>query len=320
MADTGEHCDGPTTDPNYFSQLSYFTIYFTQCIEILEYYTKEEEELIDEWQPEPLVPEQPEYSPDVLESKVVSGKPGHKLTIDGKDCLNLATFNFLGFVGNEQIEHAAIQTLHKYGVGSCGPRGFYGTIDVHLHLEDKLAQFMHTEEAILYSYGFSTVASAVPAYSKRGDVIFCDKGVCFAIQKGVEASRSRVMWFEHNDMDDLEKLLKEQQEKDRKIPKKAKVTRRFLVVESLYINHGTIAPLPKLVELKKKYKVRLFVDESCSFGVLGSTGRGITEHFNIPVTDIDLISVSMENSLATIGGFCCGTSFVVDHQRLSGAG
>ncbi|XP_032232057.1 serine palmitoyltransferase 1 isoform X2 [Nematostella vectensis] len=361
MADTsGEHCAPEVSGyhPSYYwSHLSYFTIYFTQGIEILEFYTKvpfyhvlfeialvlwilwlllsksyrfrelsleltekEQEELIDEWQPQPLVPSSHPYPEDVITPKVIDGKPGHKVHVNGQECLNLATFNFLGFVGNPRIESSAIDTLRKYGVGSCGPRGFYGSIDVHLHLEERLAKFMHTEEAILYSYGFSTVASAIPAYSKRGDVLFCDKGVCFAIQQGVTASRSRVMWFEHNDMDDLERLLKEQQEKDRKNPKKGSVTRRFLIVEGLYINHGTIAPLPKLLELKKKYKVRILVDESCSFGVLGKTGRGVTEYYDIPVDDVDLISVSMENSLATIGGFCCGTSFVVDHQRLSGAG
>lgn len=74
------------------------------------------------------------------------------------------------------------------------------------------------------------------------------------------------------------------------------------------------------IELKYKYKVRLIIDESASFGVLGQTGRGLTEHFDVPIEEVDMISVSMENSLATIGGFCCGTSFVVDHQRLSGAG
>lgn len=128
------------------------------------------------------------------------------------------------------------------------------------------------------------------------------------------------MWFEHNDMEDLERLLQEQKEKDEKNPKKASVTRRFLVVEGIYVNYGDIAPLPKLIELKCKYKVRIIVDESASFGVLGQTGRGLTEHFDVPIKEVDLISVSMENSLATIGGFCCGTSFVVDHQRLSGAG
>ncbi|KAJ7386617.1 Serine palmitoyltransferase 1 [Desmophyllum pertusum] len=128
------------------------------------------------------------------------------------------------------------------------------------------------------------------------------------------------MWFEHNDMDDLERLLREQKDKDDKNPKKARVTRRFLVLEGVYVNYGDIAPLPKIIELKYKFKVRLIIDESASFGVLGLTGRGLTEHFDVPVKEVDLISVSMENSLATIGGFCCGTSFVVDHQRLSGAG
>lgn len=179
---------------------------------------------------------------------------------------------------------------------------------------------MGTEEAILYAYGFSTIASVIPAYSKRGDVIFCDKGVSFAIQKGLVASRSRIMWFEHNDMEDLERLLHEQKEKDDKNPKKASVTRRFLVIEGISVNYGDIAPLPKIIELKYKYKVRLIIDESASFGVLGQAGRGLTEHFDVPIKDVDMISVSMENSLATIGGFCCGTSFVVDHQRLSGAG
>lgn len=98
------------------------------------------------------------------------------------------------------------------------------------------------------------------------------------------------------------------------------MTRRFLVVEGIYVNYGDIAPLPKIIELKYKYKVRLIIDESASFGVLGQTGRGITEYFDVPINEVDLISVSMETSLATIGGFCCGTSFVVDHQRLSGAG
>ncbi|XP_029195796.2 serine palmitoyltransferase 1-like [Acropora millepora] len=353
-----EHCatEGSPGSPYYF-QLSYFTIYLTKGIEILEYYTKvpfyhvlfeavlviwiyrlitsktfrfreqkieltekEEEELIEEWQPEPLVPATPTYDLDVITPKVVEGKPGHTLKIDDTECLNFATFNFLGFVGNDKIEDTAIKSLHRYGVGSCGPRGFYGTIDVHLELEERLAKYTRTEEAILYSYGFSTIASAIPAYSKRGDVVFCDKGVSFAIQKGLVASRSRVMWFEHNDMEDLERLLLEQKEKDEKNPKKASVTRRFLIVEGIYVNYGDIAPLPKLMELKYRYKVRIFIDESASFGVLGHTGRGLTEHFNVPIKEVDLVSVSMENSLATIGGFCCGTTFVVDHQRISGAG
>ncbi|NXG06595.1 SPTC1 palmitoyltransferase, partial [Sakesphorus luctuosus] len=105
-----------------------------------------------------------------------------------------------------------------------------------------------------------------------------------------------------------------------KNPRKARVTRRFIVVEGLYMNTGDICPLPELIKLKYKYKVRIFLEESLSFGVLGEHGRGITEHFGINIDDIDLISANMENSLASIGGFCCGRSFIIDHQRLSGQG
>ncbi|XP_033737233.1 serine palmitoyltransferase 1-like isoform X2 [Pecten maximus] len=283
---------------------------------------KEEEELLSDWVPDPLEQNVPADHPVLqsMEKNIVSGKPGKYVDINGKTCVNLATLNFLGMACKPDIEDAAIKTMRKYGVGSCGPRGFYGTMDVHLDLEEKLAKFMDCEESILYSYGFATIASAIPAYSKRGDVIFVDEGVCFAIQKGLVASRSAIKWFKHNDMEDLERLLKIQQEEDRRIPKKAKVTRRFLVVEGLYINYADICPLPQLVALKWKYKLRLFMEESLSFGVLGANGKGVTEHFGISRDEVDLIAATLENAMGTCGGFCCGKKYVIDHQRLSGLG
>ncbi|XP_026798598.3 serine palmitoyltransferase 1 [Pangasianodon hypophthalmus] len=279
---------------------------------------KEKEELIEEWQPEPLVPvlkDQPSLNYDV-----VTGSPSHKMIVNGKECINFASFNFLGLLDNARVKQKALASLRKYGVGTCGPRGFYGTFDVHLELEERLAKFMRTEEAIIYSYGFATIASAVPAYSKRGDIVFVDEAACFAIQKGLQASRSFIKYFKHNDMEDLERLLKEQELEDQKNPRKARVTRKFIVVEGLYMNTADICPLPQLVELKYKYKVRIFLEESMSFGVLGEHGRGVTEHFGVNIDDIDLISANMENAVASIGGFCCGRSFVIDHQRLSGQG
>uniref|UniRef100_A0A8C4XTU4 Serine palmitoyltransferase 1 n=1 Tax=Falco tinnunculus TaxID=100819 RepID=A0A8C4XTU4_FALTI len=241
---------------------------------------KEKEELIEEWQPEPLVPPVPKDHP-ALNYNIVSGPPTHIITVNGKECINFASFNFLGLLDNEKVKSAAQASLKKYGVGTCGPRGFYGTFDVHLELEERLAKFMRTEEAIIYSYGFATIASAIPAYSKRGDIVFVDEAACFAIQKGLQASRSNIKLFKHNDMADLERLLKEQETEDQKNPRKARVTRRFMVVEGLYMNTGDICPLPELIKLKYKYKVRIFLEESLSFGVLGEHGRGITEHFGI---------------------------------------
>lgn len=290
--------------------------YKPQRLELTE---QEKEQLIAEWTPEPLVPvsDENQSSP---KPRTITGKVGKIVTVDGKDCLNAATHNYLGLVEHEKLEEAALQCLRKYGVGSCGPRGFYGTVDIHLELEARLAKFMRQQEAVLYSYGFSTISSAIPAYAKHGDVIFCDDGVNFAIQKGLVASRSQIFFFKHNCIEDLERLLKQQEERDKVNPKKAKVTRRFLVVEGIYMNYGDICPLPRMIELKNKYKVRLFIDEACSFGVLGDTGRGITEHFNIPIEEVDLITGTLEAAVPGYGGFCVGTSFIVDHQRLSGLG
>lgn len=287
--------------------------------EVSELTEKEKEELISDWQPEPLVPDTPPDHP-ALHPLVIEKKAGKHVLIDGKEYLNASSLNFLGFVGDERIENAAEKAIMKYGVGSCGPRGFYGTIDVHLELEKRLSKMLNCEETVLYSYGFPTIASAIPAYAKRGDVIFCDRGVNFAIQKGLTASRSRLEFFNHNDMDDLERLLKLQAERDKHNPKKASVTRRFLIVEGIYLDFADICPLPKLLEFKWKYKVRLFIDETISFGTLGQHGRGVTEHFNVNVEDVDLICGSLENAIASMGGFCSGRTYVVDHQRLAGSG
>lgn len=273
--------------------------------------------MVEEWQPEPLV-----TTSGLVQRKlpVLEGRASTLVTIGGVECVNLATFNFLGLVGDAKMETQAIATARKYGIGSCGPRGFYGTIDVHLNLEEAVATFMGVEEAILYSYGFSTIASVIPAYSKRDDVIFYDEECSFAIQQGLVASRSQLISFKHNDMADLERLLTLQAQLDRQDPKKAKAMRRLLVAEGLYVNTGQICPLKAMVELKYKYKFRLFLEESYSFGVLGQHGRGVTEHFGVPVDDVDAIAVCMGTSLASIGGFVCGSSYVIDHQRLSGLG
>lgn len=132
---------------------------------------EQRQEIIKNWKPEPLVAEVANDDP-ALKTRIVDGPVGKYIFVDGHKCLNMSTFNYLGLEEFPEIKTKAINSIHKYGVGSCGPRGFYGTVDVHLELEERLAKFMDQEEAVLYSYAFSTVASAIPAYSKRNDVIF----------------------------------------------------------------------------------------------------------------------------------------------------
>jgi len=121
-------------------------------------------------------------------------------------------------------------------------------------------------------------------------------------------------------MEDLERLLIEQEKWATKNPKKAKTTRLFIIVEGLYGKTADLCPLLKLIELKWKYKVRIFMDESLSFGVIGNTGRGLTEHFGVDVIDMDMIMISLENALATTGGVCLGRKFLIEHQRLASLG
>ena len=153
--------------------------------------------------------------------------------------------------------------------------------DVHIQLEQDIADFLGTEASILYSQAFATISSVIPAFCKRGDVIVADRGVNFAIQKGLQISRCTVRWYDHNDMESLEHVL-ESVEKERK-KRRAPLTRRFIVTEGVFDHDGAMADLPKLVELKKKYKYRLILDESISFGSVGRSGRGLTELYNVPV-------------------------------------
>ena len=214
----------------------------------LTYRDQEIDELVDEWTPEPL--EQPlteRESLDLASLPVISGPTGPKpkLVGSGKTVMNFASFNFTGLSGNERIKQKATEALRKYGLGSCGPAGFYGTIDVHTDLEGSIADFLGTESAILYSQAFSTVSSVIPAFSKRGDIIVADRNINFAIQKGLQISRSTIRWFDHNDMKNLEEVLDGINKESRK--RRAPLTRRFIITEGIFERDGSMADLPKLV-------------------------------------------------------------------------
>ncbi|KAK9031519.1 hypothetical protein V6N11_032894 [Hibiscus sabdariffa] len=275
---------------------------------------KEIDELCDEWVPESLIPsitQEMLSEPPVLESAA-----GPCTVINGKEVVNFASANYLGFVGHEKLLESCTSALEKYGVGSCGPRGFYGTIDVHLDCEARIAKFLGTHDSILYSYGLSTMFSAIPCFCKKGDIIVVDEGVHWGIQNGLYLSRSTIVYFKHNDMESLEKTL----EKITSENQRAKKLRRYIVVEAVYQNSGQIAPLDKIIRLKEKYRFRVLLDETNSFGVLGHTGRGLTEYCGVPIEKIDIVTAAMGHALATEGGFCTGSARVIDHQRLSSSG
>jgi serine palmitoyltransferase len=300
--------------------------------------THEEDELLQEWKHKTRAPLAPSTTEDTfhthanataspMSSIIVHQQDGKWLTVSSSNTetttkvLNFCNFDFLGMQTSQVVKDASTLALKKYGCGSCGPRGFYGTIDAHLQLEDAISKFTKTDNAILYSDGASTCSSTVAAFAKRGDVLVVDEGVYEPIMTGVFLSRANIHYFKHNDMEDLEKVLHQLQLTDKKLGRKPNAQRRFIVVEGLYKNLGTIAPLDKIVQLKHKYHYRLILDESFSFGTLGKTGRGALEEYDQKyMYDAEIVTIALENALGSIGGVTVGNEEVVDHQRLSGAG
>ncbi|KAH9016370.1 serine palmitoyltransferase [Lactarius deliciosus] len=257
----------------------------------VQFSEKEVDELVDEWTPEP---HSIQKSNPISRPYLWSLGPRPKLANAGKRVLNLASYNFTGLA----IKVRAIETLRKYGVGSCGPPGFYGTTNVHMDLERDIADFLGTEASILYSQGFSTIPCVISAFEKRGDIIVADRGVNFAIRRGC---KFRVLRFVAS------------------ITMTSKASKiRFTLTEGIFEKDGAMVDLPKLIELEHKYKYRL-IDESISFGPVGRTGRGLTELYNVPVcTSFVSLSRSVVNGLNSSGGFCACSRIVVDHQRING--
>ncbi|KAF7512680.1 hypothetical protein GJ744_000247 [Endocarpon pusillum] len=278
---------------------------------------EEVDELVEDWTPEPLVARVTSFEEAEIEKRpVIVGPTGPRSKLaNGRTVTNLASYNFYNFVSNELLKERAIQTLRTYGVGPCGPPGFYGTQDVHMKIEADIAAFLGTTACIIYAQAFSTISSVIPAFSKRGDIIVADRAVNYSIRKGLQISRSTVRWYEHNDTEDLQRVLAKVTKEQSKKP----LTRRFIVTEGLFENVGDLVDLPKIIELKHKYKFRLILDETWSFGVLGRTGRGVTEHQHVDAAEVDMIVGSMAGPLCAAGGFCAGSDEIVEHQRLSAA-
>lgn len=280
----------------------------------IKFTDREVQDLCDDWIPEPLVEDMiPLEKWQSKTTPVIIGANGShvNLSTGQTNVLNLASYDFLNLNESSAVKETAIGVIQASGVGACGPPNFYGTQDVHVRLEEDLADFLDTEQAILYGQDFVTAGSVIPAFIKRGDICVVDSGVNIAIQKALIISRCDIEWYDHNDMEHLSKILEDLHTEVRKPLK-----RRLIVTEGIFANTGELANLPKIVELKNKYKYRLFLDETLSLGVLGKTGRGLTEHYGIDRSEVGITIGSLANSFAASGGFCAGPKEMVHHQRI----
>lgn len=222
--------------------------------------------------------------------------------------INFATHDHLSTAASPTLKSAALSSLKSYGCGSCGPRGFYGTIDAHLELESCISSWLGTEGAILYSDGASAATSTVAAFAKRGDLLVVDEGVNEALLVGVSLSRANVRYFRHNDMNDLRRVLEKVHSQDVALKRKPTDQRRFLVVEGLYKNWGTFSPLCDIVKLKEEFCYRLILDDSHAIGTMGETGRGSLERCGLtPMVHCEILTFSIENALGSVGGVTVGS-------------
>ena len=178
---------------------------------------------------------------------------------DARPKVSFTSQDFLGLGADAAVKEQARETLERYTVGSCGPRGFYGTTRKHLELEDDIAAFMRKDQSITYSDATATIASAIPAFAKRGDVLLVDARANYGIMAGARLSRSSIVKFRHNDLDDLKSKLQEVRSADERASGTAAQslalsTRRFIVVEGLYANTGDLCPLDAVEELAREFK------------------------------------------------------------------
>jgi len=226
-----------------------------------------------------------------------------EVMIAGKKILMMGSNNYLGLTNHPEVKKAAIDAIKRYGTGCAGSRFLNGTLRIHLELEEKLAEFVNKEAVLLYSTGFQVNQGVLATLMGRNSYIITDKLDHASIIDGARLSFAKMVKFEHNDIEDLERVLESLSSQ-----------MKLIVVEGVYSMDGDIALLPAIVELAQKYCADVMVDDAHSFGVLGPNGDGTAAHFGL--TDrVDLIMGTFSKSLASVGGFVASSEDVIHYLK-----
>ncbi|EMC97986.1 hypothetical protein BAUCODRAFT_66436 [Baudoinia panamericana UAMH 10762] len=243
-----------------------------------------------------------------------------KMTGTTTETLNMSSYNYLGFAqADGECADAAEQSIKKYGISFCSPRADAGNSELHVEVERLVAEFVGKEAATIHSMGFVTNAAVFPALVGKGCLLISDQLNHSSIRFGARLSGAVIDMFKHNDMVDLERLLRERISQGQ--PRTHRPWRKILVaVEGLYSMEGTMCNLPGLVALKKRYKFALYVDEAHSIGACGPRGRGVCDYFGIDPNEIDILMGTFTKSFGANGGYICGSKAMVDKIRVTNAG
>ena len=234
----------------------------------------------------------------------ITSKQGTEVEMGGHEVLMFGSNAYTGLTGDQRVIDAAKAALDKYGSGCAGSRFLNGTLDLHVQLEKELAEFVHKDDTLCFSTGFSVNAGVLAVVVGRGDYIICDDRDHASIVDGRRLSFARQLHYKHNDMEDLENLLKG-------LPQEAV---KLIVVDGVFSMEGDLANLPKIVELKHKYNCSIMVDEAHGIGVFGDHGRGVCDHFGL-TDEVDLIMGTFSKSMASIGGFIAADADTINYLR-----
>lgn len=241
-----------------------------------------------------------------------------KFTGQINEMLNLSSYNYLGFAqGTGSCADAVIECVKRYSVGVGGTRVELGSLDLHMELERLVARFVGTEDSIIFNMGFATNALMIPAFVGAGSLIISDQLNHTSLVFGSRLSRATIRIFKHNDVDDLEQVLRtaicQGQPRTHRPWKKIVV-----IVEGLFSMEGSILKLPQIVALKQKYKFYLFVDEAHSIGALGARGRGVCDFFGVDPADVDVLMGTFTKSFGAAGGYMAGSRELIQHFKKVG--
>lgn len=235
--------------------------------------------------------------------RVINSEQDTEVMMNGKKMLMLGSNSYLGLTNHPRVKEAAVKAIRKYGTGCAGSRFLNGTLDIHIELEEELAKLVGKEASLVFATGYQANLGAISAIVGKGEYIVTDKYDHASIIDGCMLSPGKMLRFNHNNMESLEKTLQKIEGKN-----------ALIVVDGIFSMEGDIANVPKIVELAKKYKVSLMVDEAHSLGVLHETGAGATMYYG-KTNDTDIIMGTFSKSLASVGGFIAADKDIIHYLK-----
>lgn len=231
-------------------------------------------------------------------------------------CLNLGSYNYLGFASNSgPCAENSIQSIREYGLASCSSRSEFGSIPLHTELEELTARYLGVDDAITFGMGFGTNSLNIPALLSPGCLVVSDVKNHASIILGLRLSGATVKVFQHNDMHDLERVLKNAIVNGQ--PKSGLPWKKILiVVEGVFSMEGSIVKLPEVIALKKKYKAYIYLDEAHSIGAMGENGGGIVDFYKVDPHDVDILMGTFTKSFGSAGGYIAGSKKLINYLRV----